>query len=180
MRAQLDFQKSIQKKRVVYKMTASLLFSRLIDNLIWAACIITTILAPLNKNSDLGIWYIFFALVTIWISLGLFYMNKLVVIKGIDEVENRKKITQILNQKYATVQLYYSGQNIIHYRNENALLFGWGKQITLIYNGPNFFINLATLGRYDIKSPFHAISNYYFLKSLKRKLETDFLGDKKT
>jgi hypothetical protein len=60
-------------------------------------------------------------------------------------------------------------------KDEKALLCGWGKQITLIYDGSNFFINLATLGRYDIKSPFHAISNYYFLKSLKRKLETDLL-----
>lgn len=178
MKAQLDFQKSIRKKRIVYKVTVSLLFNRLIDNLIWGVLIFTTISVPLNDNNYLGISYILLALATIWISVGLFFMNKLVLIKGIDEVENRKKIIEIFNQKYASMKLYYSGQNIIHYQDEKSILLRWGQQITLIYNGTDFFINLATLGRHDIKSPFHAISNYCFLKNLKRKFETDLSSTK--
>ena len=176
MRTQIDYEKSIQKHRLTFKMTTELFMTRLLDNTLWLIFIISTILLLTNKDNYSTNKSVLFLLavvvLTTWLVIGLVFINKLVVIKGSNMSDNRRKIIQLLNDKFPKLKLDDSGQKIIRY-NLKTGAFNWGKRITVIFKDNNMFLNITTLGRYDIKSPFHAVIHYWTLKAIKRQFQNN-------
>lgn len=52
-------------------------------------------------------------------------------------------------------------------------LFSSGKQLVVMFPGSQLYLNLVTLGRGDLKSPFHSVFNYWKLKSIARQFESE-------
>ena len=150
-------------------MTAELFMTKLLDNSLWLVFLISTGLLFSNKNNystDKGVGFLIVAfLIALWLLVGLLLLNKLVVVKGTNPLDNRKLIIQILNNKFPKLKLDDSGQLIIRYDLKTGL-FNWGKRITVIFQDENIYLNITTLGRYDIKSPFHSVFHYLTLKSI--------------
>jgi hypothetical protein len=157
-------------------MTTELFLTRLLDNSIWFIFIACTGLLLTNKNnyhSDKGVLFVaLFCLLTIWLLVGLIYLNKLVVIQGSNPTENRQRIIQLINDKFPKLKLDNSGQTIIRYDLKTGL-FNWGRRITIIFKDENIFVNITTFGRFDIKSPFHSIFHYWTLKRIGRQLQDE-------
>jgi hypothetical protein len=169
MRTQIDYEKSIKRHRLTFKMTTELFMTRLLDNSLWLIFLITAGLLFSNKNNysnNNGVRFlVVFILITLWLLIGLLLLNKLVVVKGTNPLENRKLIIQIMNNKFPKLKLDDAGQKIIRYDLKTGLLT-WGKRITVIFQNENIYLNITTTGRYDIKSPFHSVFHYFTLKSI--------------
>lgn len=174
MRTQIDYDKSIQRQRLTFKMTTELLLTRILDNSLWLVFLISVGFLLSNKNNfDKGLTPIFVAVfLTVWLLIGLYYINKLVLINGSNPIDNRRRILQFLNDKYPNLKLDDSGQKIIRYDLKTGL-FTWGRRITLIFQDENIFINITTFGRYDIKSPFHSIINQLTINKIKKQFELE-------
>ena len=174
MRAQLDFDKSVKKHRLVFKLTTDLFFSRLLDNSLWfifLACVCFLVVNKNNYTSARDVLFVsLFVILAIWLIVGLLVINKLVIIKGSNVEDNRRKIIQLLNDSSPNLILNDSGQKIIRY-NLRTGLFNWGKQITIVFHEKNILMNITTFGRYEIRSPFHAIFHIWTIKQIIRQFE---------
>ena len=170
MRKQIDIPRSIQKRRLTYKMTAELILSNILDNSIWILFLGATFLALCNKNNYIkhGLTFPIIAVtIGMWIIVGLYFINKLIAVDGLTQDENRKRIIEIVKNKFPKLAMNGTGQSIIRFKKEIGI-FNWGREITIIFNKNEFFINYTTFGRYHIKSPFHALTNYLILARLLR------------
>lgn len=155
-------------------MTTELLMTRILDNSLWLLFLISVGLLLSNKNNfGKGLTPIFVAVIlAVWLLVGLYYINKLVLINGSNPIYNRRRILQFLNDKYPNLKLDDSGQKIIRY-DLKAGLFNWGRRITIIFQDENIFINITSFGRYDIKSPFHSIINQLTINKIKKQFELE-------
>ncbi|MFD2288741.1 hypothetical protein GJU39_05500 [Pedobacter petrophilus] len=79
-------------------------------------------------------------------------------------------MVKILKSKYPDLRINDSGQHIIRCTQTTGLLT-WGKQINVIFDNDRMFLNLTTLGRYQIRSPFHAIFNAIQLRKIKKEFQ---------
>jgi hypothetical protein len=171
MRAQINKEKSILKRRLVYKHTTELLLNRLFENFIWVALLLVPILILMNKKNNIPIeGLVVLISFCLFLLIGIYFINCLVVIDGVNLEENRTKIIKLIQEKYPELQVDGSGQNIISCRKQ-AGITTWGKQITVIFDNNQMLINLTTLGRNNIKSPFHALFNNMKMRSLKSKFK---------
>ncbi|MFW0717003.1 hypothetical protein [Pedobacter sp. N23S346] len=168
MRSQIDKQRSIRKHRLIYHANTELVFNRLFENFIWIICLALPVLPLFNNNNQITTTGLF--LISIfWVFLltGLYFINHLTMINGTNQTINRIKIIEILKLRYPEFTLNDSGKNVIKCKKK-AGLFGWGKQITVMFDQDRIFINSTTLGRYDIKSPFHSIFNAIAMRHIKK------------
>lgn len=168
MNPRLDLEKSIQKQRLIYKMSFGTFFIRVFDNYLWIILILLPIAVILNKQNNIGFkGILFFSVCQILLIVGLYFVNKLVVIEGTNQAENRKKIISIVGEKFPKLKIDDTGQRIIRAKIDTGLI-KWGKKITIIFDEQNIFINCTTLGRDNMKSPIHSIYNYFVMLRLKK------------
>lgn len=100
----------------------------------------------------------------------LFYRDRAVLIKNGALPGNRKILLTTLQSLYPDMDIndYSDGQVKIF--EKHMELFSAGKRMTIIYSGNDAFINAATVGRFNVKSPFRSLQHYYRLSSVEKKI----------
>ncbi|SHN34820.1 hypothetical protein [Mucilaginibacter sp. OK098] len=110
----VDFNKSIERKKLVYNEGDSSIFDRLFTWFIGLTVIVVVIGILLNNGFDNAIPLIgITAAITIWMFANLLLMDKLVKIPGNDINSNRKNILSSFNELFDDLEIKDSGQNII-------------------------------------------------------------------
>lgn len=168
MKPRLYLEKSIHKKRLAYKMTSTQIFMTILDNLIWLILLSLPILIIANEKNHVGAAGLFILVaLTLIFCVFLYFINALVLIKGSNLSDNRKKMIELLNSKFPNLTIDNSGQNVIRCKR-NTGPFNWEKEIIIIFNGNDILINDTTIGSLNIKSPFHAVFNYLRMQRLRK------------
>lgn len=159
VRSQINRQKSIQRGRLVFHLNTGLLINKVFENLVWLIFLALPLLPLMNKSSKLTFTSLCLTVAfVIFMLVSLYLMNHLILIKGSNPTLNRLKMVQILKHRYPSLKIDDSGQNIIKFKKETGL-FTWGKEITVLFEEKQVYINSTTLGRYHMKSPVHSIFN---------------------
>lgn len=163
----INIQKSISNKRLINNLTFGFVFNKVIDFILWLIlpiCII--LLITNNENSFKTVFQvsilILFIIISLWSLIGYFYISKLIIINKISE-ENKFEIIEQLKLDFKLTEIS-SEENILILKNEKSF---WNKKLTVLFDKEKMFLNLKTLGRNDIESPFHSFYNLYLLKKYK-------------
>lgn len=53
---------------------------------------------------------------------------------------------------------------------QHSGFFTWGGELVILFDDNNAYVNRVTLGRYNIRSPFHAPFHYLSILRLKTKM----------
>lgn len=168
MRSQINRHRSIQRSQLIYRYNTEFFFNRCYENLLWIILLALPILPLSNQHSHItmigGSLIVFF---WIFIIASFYFMNHLTIIKGSNQTGNRAILLNILESRYPELKINDSGQHIIRCTTPTGTLT-WGKRLTIIFDNDRLFINKTTLGRYDIKSPFHSIFNTIAMRQIKK------------
>ena len=166
----IDRTKSVQKERLIFKPNLHYIFDIIIEILlytIWPVMTCLIIINPINKVGLTGI----IIMTTLNILLAFSWLNiyKLHKIKIINPEIDRKKFVEILRKNFPDMQINDDGLHMLRSKKNTGLL-SWGKTLTVIFTEKYIYINLTTLGRYDVKSPIHSFTNYLKVKNIGKKL----------
>jgi hypothetical protein len=168
MSLKLDVEKSIQRERLIFKKNWDYVMEFLFGiavYLIWTICSILLILNPENGIGEIGITIL--VLINILLLISWYLIYNLLKIKVSNPERDRIAFVKILKERFPDLTINDNGVHMLRSRKPNGL-FSWGKLLTVIFEGNQIFINLITLGRNETKSPFHSISNYLILKSIRK------------
>lgn len=168
MRSQINRQKSIQRSRLVYNLNTELLINKVFENFNWLVLLVLPVFSLMNKSNEPAFTVICLIIIFLAFMLSsLYLMNRLIMISGSTPTLNRLMMIKILKEKYPALKIDDSGLNII-IGSKKTGPFTWGKQITVLFEEHQIFINSTTLGRYHMKSPFHAIFNTIAMQQIKK------------
>lgn len=168
MKPRLDLQKSIKRQRLIYRKTPLFFLNLLLNNAIWVLLLVAPILLISNPKNNIGVLGVFILTPFIlFLCAGMYFINTLVLIQGSNLEDNRKRIIQLARDKFPDMTIDETGKNIILLKRKTGFTT-WGKQLTIIFTDKNVLINSATIGRHELKSPFHSISNYVRMKKLSK------------
>jgi hypothetical protein len=160
----IDYNKSIKKKRLVYKTGYSIVFEYIWYWLIilFSAGVVTlpAIVKPANV-SHISIYYILFCIVfDFWLMLNVFFLNAFVEIQGQQKDLNKEDIINTLSEFYNLKNLNTSGNKIIRYVRLTGFFHG-GRVVSVLLKDDIIYLNITTLLRYDGLSCFNGLYNYY-------------------
>lgn len=163
----INIPKSISNKRLINNLTFCFVFNKVLDFIFWLILPICTILLIKdNENSFKTVLQIsiltLFIIISFGSLIGYFFINKLVIINKISE-EKKFEIIEKLKLDFKLTEIY-SEENILILKNEKSF---WNKKLTVLFDKEKMFLNLKTLGNYDLESPFHSFYNLYLLKKYK-------------
>jgi hypothetical protein len=163
---QVVIDKSIQRGRLVYKLKTSLVFEYLFMYfLAWVLPFATVMvwLNPLNNNS-----YVFngFAIaIDLWLLIGLYFTNKLIVVKGASIEINKEIILKVLEAEFPEISFSSGNPNLLRGQKPE----GWnryGKIVTVILKDNSIYINILNTFRGGSFSFPHRITNYITARSI--------------
>lgn len=148
----------VQKKAIVAKGFWSKLSygEELFIYLILPMGLIYSLFNPENQTNGRLI-FVFIFLIPCFFALHIFYkLNDLRCIGTFEEMEKEKLIQSLQNNFKLKVEQRTDNFIILH---RSSGLFSWGKRITLIFHQKEIWINQVTLGRHNLRSPFHYFYN---------------------
>lgn len=165
---EIDISKTLINKRMIYKTNLLELISGLFVNIIislWFPFIgfilFYDAINGFGDNPSTGqtifeiIISIVFLLIGFYIIRAYLLMNKLHILVGSSEVENRNIIRSILNHEKWNIQ--NDNKRFIKAVLPSALSFR--RQLYLIFDKEKVFINSTSFGLHDMNSPFHFIAD---------------------
>jgi len=161
----VNIQQSISRERIIRQKTFWEIVSNLINVVFWAIYPICLIMILFNKTYHNNFPYLFYLIMwapAIWYLYGFKYINKLTYLGEYGQESKNKLINHYISK--FDVETIHNDKNLIILKKETGSIT-WGKEITLIISDDKVWCNITTLGRYDIKSPFHSYFNYKNLKS---------------
>jgi len=166
---QIIVDKSIKRKRLVFKLNAELVFNYIIMYFMTyflPAASVDLIFFPSKYNQNHWSPTSNFIMLTIdaWLLLGLYLTNKLILFKGTAFDENKSVIKEVLKYKYPKFELS-ENLNIIKYGRK---VEDWnrGKLITVILNDDYLYINMLSTYRGGQFSSFNGLANYFRCRSI--------------
>lgn len=175
---QIVIEKSIKRQRVVYKLSLGLVFDyMMLYFLVWIFPIISVKLIwfPSKYNIQPLAFNFIMIVFDMWLLLNLYFMNKLVVVKGTVIRKNRSIIRNII-QSVCPEIVFTSGNNNL-LRAEKTVGYQRTKIFTIVLNDDKIYINILHTYRGDGFSFFHGISDYLKSKSIARSFqESSFIN----
>jgi hypothetical protein len=101
------------------------------------------------------LFHLILSIAIIWILIGLFYLKKLAKFSAnsnmLDRHNLKIKLQNIFPKSYIKVH------------NTKTIIC---RRITILLEKENLYVNIMSLGRFDIPSPFHSITNFIKAKKL--------------
>lgn len=167
----VDFNKSIERKKLVYNEWKSPIFDRLFTWFIGLTVIAVVIGILLNNGFDNAIPLICIAAaITIWMLANLLLMDTLVKIQGCDINSNRKNILSSFNELFDDIEIKDSGQNIIRdiKYSTNSKYNTNSRIITILFDNKDVYLNITSIIKYNSVSPFSGWFNYLKCKQVAR------------
>ena len=164
---QIIVDKSIQRKRIVYKSNTSLIFDYfMMYFLAWMLPIISVKLIFFSAKQKFSLLELLFVLIDLWLIISLYFMNKLVVSKGKTPNENRDAIMLVLEDQYPDIVFTSGNPNLI--RGKKKVGYLREQIINIILDESNVCINILNTYRGEGFSFFHGLINYFKSKNLAR------------
>ena len=167
----VDFNKSIERRKLVYNEWKSPIFDRLFTWFIGLTVIAVVIGLLLNNGFDNSIPLICItAAITIWMLGNLLLMDTLVKIPGRDINSNRKNILSSFNELFDDLEIKDSGQNIIRdiKYSTNSKYNTNSRIITILFDNKDVYLNITSIIKYSSVSPFSGWFNYLKCKQVAR------------
>ncbi len=158
--AVVNVDKSIQRKRLVYKVTVGTFLDYFFTYFLGSAVIILC-LGPnfTDKNPTPPIILIIISCaVALWMIANLILLNGLVKFKGKDLNTNRKDINSVLNTYYDSNTVITTDRLIRSVKSTKG--FSFGNIVSIILDDEMVYLNITTLGKDDMPSPFSGLYNY--------------------
>ena len=168
MAIDINFQKSIDKKRLVYK-TKSMVADYIITYIGSLFFIVLAGILLATKITVMPLWML--ALVVgfiIWMIANATFFNVLIKVDGLDVNSNRSDIIKVLNE-FFHLNIEDKGQMIIKDVKLSGFIH-WGRVVTVLLDNNSVYINIQTLGRADALSFFHGFTNYLKSNRIGRRL----------
>jgi hypothetical protein len=166
----INIDKSIRRRRLVYNNSFSLYAGYLESyTLVGLVMYICYTLIQVNEI-DAPLATILISMILIWLLSNLFFMNKLIKIKGLKEDENRSKVAEFFHSQYKNLEWTYGTRNVYLYKIEPKPI-GTTKIITIIFYSDDVYLNISTLSKITgSKIALAGLYNYF-----KAKKHTDVL-----
>lgn len=165
---QILIDKSIEKERVVYKPTSSLISQYIFSYFLALIPLVASSLILLNhKVNTPPAAIIIMMVINLWIFVGLFLTNKLIKIQGYLFTSDKTSIINILSKRYPNINFSSGNPDLI--RGQRAE--GWtgrGKIISVILDEQDIYINVVSTFRGGVLSFIDAPFNYIASKRIAR------------
>ena len=175
-RPAINIEKSIKRRRLVYKVTLSLVFDYLsclfIAGVIifFSFVILHSITDHFNSNQSFYLAFTLTSMIAILLLTNIYFNNMLVKIKAGYEANNKVDIHAILTIKFKRLNRTINKPKLSIYYQEPKFA-GVNKLVTCIFYDKDIYINIATLGKGDCLLPFSGLYNYFRAKKLTKKLK---------
>jgi len=147
---------------MIYRLTGGLVFDYvLMYFLAWILPLISIklILFPSKHDQSPLILHLIFMLIDAWLIISLYFMNKLVTVKGQQLEKKKNEIMSVLRDKYPDVSFTSGNPNLIRGKKEVGYLRE--RIITMILEENNIYINILNTYRGTGFSFFHGLFNYF-------------------
>jgi hypothetical protein len=165
----VDFNKSIERKKLIYNEGKSSIFDRLFTWFIGLTVIVVIVGILLNNGFENAIPLIGITpVITIWMLANLLLMDALVKIPGDDINSNRKYILSSFNELFDNLEIKDSGGNIIRdiKYSTNSKYNTNCRVITILFNDKDVYLNITSIIKYSSVSPFSGWFNYLKCKQV--------------
>jgi len=170
----IKFDKSVSKGHLCYRHSSDFVWEIITEYallVVW----VTTILLVFWQNrlfdnlKDILFSSLVIAL-TIWLLLGYYFLDQLVFIKCDKNKKIENTILPLIRVNFPKAKIDTSSSKILT-AGQSMTRFRWGKEISCLITDNGFYLNITTLGRGDLRSPFHAVTNYLKCKRFKEQIE---------
>jgi len=161
MNANIDFEKSVRRRRLIYLGTRKQRFYLWVRHFIpgilaLLLCLSLIILALLNHADPLSLAFISFPALLVTVSMLL--QNRLAKTKSSRPYEDQTAIIRYLLQKYpGIIRHNCSEQIIIITQPRNSLL---NKEFLILQDGDNIYMNISLYSRGNLRYMFLSIPQY--------------------
>ncbi len=175
MNLPIDIEKSLKTKRLVYNGSFGQMLWVYFSS--YAGCVGTiafffvVLSQTFYKSHPLPV-SIFLTLLTSFVIINAYFINKLYIDKSTDKNFNLLLVKQELESSYNNIQINDTSSNILIAKTK-ASFWAFDRTFIILFDKENIAINLSVFGRGEMKYCLIAISNYYkckkILNNLKRK-----------
>lgn len=173
----INIEKSLERQHIVYQLSAILIL-----NYFFAYCYalmsiglitVPVIVKPANV-SHISVWYFLLCVFFDgWVLINLFLMNKLVKVDHKHHSLQKEDIEAALSKYCGKIEIQERADGILKYSQPTGFFTRWfGRDITILYDDTFVYINIISLGKGDMPSPFHGLTNYLKCKRIARLLCT--------
>lgn len=163
----VDYDKSIRKRRLVYKKTIGYI---ILDYIMMRGLII--FMSAMILLVGCQEWWpqgnyaavILACFPAIWVTVSLFYLNTLVEVKGLGIVRNKEDVMNTLEFFYEDVTFDASKENMIR----DVKPTGWwpGRVVTVLLAGDSVYFNKTALAKGSSVSPISGWTDYLKAKEM--------------
>ena len=170
MSARIDYEKSIQKERLIYRGTRmqklAVFFKTYILGILGLILSLALFIYALFHGSGLVIILAFLPVLPIIISMTL--LNKLVKIEGTELRKNHHEIIRILLRKYPGILRHNCSEKIIIITSAPKFL-SLNKEILVLLKNTHVYLNISFTVLGKVKYVFLSIPNYFKSKYVLKK-----------
>jgi len=174
----INYDKSIQKQRLVYKLNMRLVWSYIVCYFAALALyfMILGLLGEFVEGKSIDALYLLplILLVSIiylpFMITNLVLLNSTIIIIGKGNESNKTDIVTILNQYYKPDNLDSSQDGIIR-DVRLSKHFRMGRIVTCLFDDDLIYLNITRLENLNTFSPFSSIYNYYKCKRIAKKFQ---------
>jgi len=164
---QIDYEKSIQKHRLIYKITPVRVFCEAVNWLMFSLFIFIS-LQPLlfGRTASTGV-VILIILFNTWMLSNAILNYSLVKIPGKTIDENKTVIRFAINEFLTVKDFKVDNEIMMRSFKPNGRPF-WGKIVTILFDGTEMYLNITTTGKTDNPTMIHGLRNYIRAKRIAR------------
>jgi hypothetical protein len=171
----INIDTSIQYGRILYKRNRSTVYAVIIDCLfclVFPVISICLFFGIIKRHTPDPFLDTFFLIMGLWLLLGWYLKGKLICIEGAGSGDNKKAVIESLMLHFPNTKNITGTKKI----KSGIQITRWSgvKEIVVLFDGKNAYINRSTCGEYGRKSlafnaPLHYISLLRFRKAFKNR-----------
>lgn len=165
----INYEKSIEKQRLVYNKTGSYLLNIVFIYVNAALYILigTVPLLALIAGSNIPVWLVFCSLIFVtWMLANIAAKDVFIKIEGKGNKENRESILKALNSFYDDLYIQINSEKMIWSLKPTGRPF-WGRMITIVFDNNIILLNITKLGKDQSPTFVHSFFNYLEAKKIK-------------
>jgi len=173
----VDYEKSIKRNRLVYKITPEYIFDSILSWIVMGFYItigLIPLLFKLTNGNHAPILVMIIALLyLLWMISNMLLRNTLVKIEGTNVIENKQHLLD-------TMDAYFSNYDFSV--NDNKMMRSymptgnpiWGRIITILIDENSMLLNVATLGKGNFPTFAHGLWNFLKAKRIAKYFKSNY------
>lgn len=172
MTVKIDLETSIKNRRITHTGTLGQLLCIYFSS--FAGCVGTIVFFYFLLINTLYRDYpfqvvSFLILLTIFVAINGYFINKLYIVKGSDKRSNIELSTEILQNNYRNIKIDNSSSQFLIGKTSSSF-WAFDRNFTLLFDNEYVAINLSVFGRSNMKYCLIGLYNYYKCKKMLKNL----------